>query len=152
MKSWISSSENGGILRCGWSLLWCRGLRSRVFLRPGGPGCIFECVLLPEDIPRDHPITSLMLQEFPTLVVITISNEGPKPGVCPILELLSLVLLQVHIGQAAPHMEVSNIGLVAIPELKGGTAYCAVGELVVDVVGGMSSLCPQPSLLWPESR
>jgi len=39
-----------------------------------------------------------------------ISNEGAKPGVCPMLQLLSLVLLQVHIGQAAPHMEVSNIG------------------------------------------
>jgi len=57
-------------------------------------------------------------------VVITLSNEGAKPGVCPMLGLLSVVLLQVHIGQAAPHMEVSNIGLVAIPELKGGTAYC----------------------------
>jgi len=77
-----------------------------------------------------------MLQEFPTLVVITISNEGAKPGVCPML------LLQVHIGQAAPHPEVSNIGLAAIPELKGGTAYCTVGEPVVDVVGGKSSHCP----------
>jgi len=44
-------------------------------------------------------------------------------------------LLQVHIAQAAPHTEVSNIGVAAIPELKGGTAYCAVGEPVVDVVG-----------------
>jgi len=62
-----------------------------------------------------------MLQEFPTLVVIMISNAGAKPGVYPMLQLLSLVLLQVHIGQAAPHTEVSNIGLAAIPELKGGT-------------------------------
>jgi len=119
-------------------LLWC----SWWFLRPGDPRGIFERVLLPEVIPRDHPITSLVLQEFPTLVVITISNEGAKPGVCPMLRFLSLVLLQVHIGPAAPHTEVSNIGLAAIPELKGGTAYCTVGELVVDVVGGMSSLCP----------
>ena len=54
-----------------------------------------------------------------------------------------LSCLQVHIGQAAPHTEVSNIGLVAIPELKGGTADSAVGELVVDVVGGMSSSSSQ---------
>jgi len=49
-----------------------------------------------------------MLQKFPTLVVITISNEGAKPGVCPMLGFLSLVLLQVHIGQAAPHTVITT--------------------------------------------
>ena len=88
-------------------------------LRPGDPWSISECILLPENVPRDHPITSLMLQEFPTLVVIAVANEGTKPGVCPMLGLLPLVLLEVHIGQAAPYTKVCNIGLAAIPELKG---------------------------------
>ena len=35
------------------------------------------------------------------------------------LGLLPLVILEVHIEQAAPYMKVCNIGLVAIPELKG---------------------------------
>jgi len=62
-----------------------------------------------------------------------ISNEGAKPGVCPMLGFLSLVLLQVHIGQAAPHMEVSNIGLTSIPEL--------IGENCLQHCGGACCRC-----------
>jgi len=50
--------------------------------------------------------------------------------------------MQVDISQASPDMQIGEIGLVAIPELKGGAAKCMVREVVVDVVGGMSSLCP----------
>ena len=62
--------------------------------------------------------------------------------VCSMLGLLPLVLMQVDISQASPDMQIGEIGLVAIPELKGGAAKCMVREVVVDVVGGMSSLCP----------
>jgi len=48
----------------------------------------------------------------------------------------------VDISQASPDKQIGGIRLVAIPELEGGAAKCTVSEVVVDVVGGMSSLCP----------
>jgi hypothetical protein len=105
-------------LWCGWRSLWCRRVWCKWLLRPGDPRCISECILLPEDIPRDHPGSSLMFKEFPTLVVITIANECAKPCVRPMLGFLPLILLQVHIGQAAPYTKVSNIWLATIPEFK----------------------------------
>ena len=61
---------------------------------------------------------------------------------CSVLGLLPLVLLQLDISQASPDTQIGEIGLVAILELKGGAAKCMVREAVVDVVGGVSSLCP----------
>jgi len=113
-----------------------------MLLRPRNPRPVSECILLPEYIPRDYPAAGLMVQELPALVVITIGNECAEPSVCSVLGLLPLVLLQVDISQASPDTQIGKIGLVAIPELKGGAAKCTVREAVVDVVGGMSSLCP----------
>jgi len=101
-----------------------------------------ECILLPEYIPGDYPAASLMVQELPALVAITIGNECAEPSVCSVLGLFSLVILQVDISQASPDTQTGEIGLVAIPELERGAAKCTVREAVVNVVGGMSSLCP----------
>jgi hypothetical protein len=69
-----------------------------------------------------------------------IGNEGAKPGVCAMLGLLPLVLLQVDIGQTSPDTQIGEIGLAAIPQLEGGTVECTMREVFVDIVGGMSSL------------
>ena len=112
-----------------------------MLLGPRNPRLMPECILLPEYIPGDYPAAGLMVQELPALVVITIGNECAEPSVCSVLELLPLVLLQVDISQASPDTQIGEIGLVAIPELEGGAAKCTMRE-AVDVVGGMSSLCP----------
>jgi hypothetical protein len=52
-----------------------------------------------------------MLQGFPTLVVVTIANEGAKPGVYSMLRLLPLVHLEVYIGQTVPYTKVATLGL-----------------------------------------
>jgi len=113
-----------------------------MLLGPRNPRLMSECILLPEYIPGDYPAAGLMVQELPALVVIMIGNECAEPSVCTMLGLLPLVLLQVDISQASPDTQIGKIGLVAIPELEGGAAKCTVREAVVDVVGGMSSLCP----------
>jgi len=125
-----------------WCIVHCRRLQYRILVRPRNPRLMSECILLPEYIPGDYPAASLMVQELPALVVIMIGNECAEPSVCSVLGLFPLVLLQLDIGQASPDTQIGEIGLVAILELKGGAAKCMVREAVVDVVGGMSSLCP----------
>ena len=75
-------------------LLWCSRLLCKL-LRPGNPWSISECILLQKNVPRDHPIMSLMLQELPTLVVVAVANEGAMSGMHPMFGLLPLVL-EVH--------------------------------------------------------
>jgi hypothetical protein len=70
---------------------------------------VSERILLPQHIPGDYPAASLMVQELPALVVVTIGNEGAKPGVCAMLGLLLLVLQQVDIGQASPDTQIGEM-------------------------------------------
>jgi hypothetical protein len=67
-----------------------------------------------------------MVQELPAFVVVTIGNEGAKPGVCTMLGLLPLVRLQVDISQASPDTQIGEIGLAAIPQLEGSTVECTM--------------------------
>jgi hypothetical protein len=61
-----------------------------MLLGPRNPGLVSEHILLPEHIPGDYAAASLMVQELPALVVVTIRNEGARPGVCAMLGLLPL--------------------------------------------------------------
>ena len=91
-----SSSGNGGrggsAARCGaagpfWS---AGGLHHGLLLRPRNPGLMSECIILPEYIAGDHPITSLMVQNHLALVVITIGNGSAEPRVWWTLRVVKL--------------------------------------------------------------